>query len=64
MAASAFNTEITETAEALIGPWHHPRLMLHADVLRGMADIVGAPTALDRHLRELKPLVDPVILKT
>ncbi|MET4039803.1 hypothetical protein [Bradyrhizobium sp. RT6a] len=31
---------------------------------RYAADIVGAPTALDRRLRELKPLVDPVILKT
>ncbi|MDE5462285.1 hypothetical protein [Bradyrhizobium sp. CSS354] len=64
MAASAFNTEIMETVEALIGPWRHPRQILHAEVLRDTADIVGAPTALDRRLRELKPLVDPVILKT
>jgi hypothetical protein len=33
------------------------------EVLRGTADIVGAPTALDMRLRELKPLADPVILR-
>jgi hypothetical protein len=64
MAASACDTEIMERAEALIGPWRHPRQTLHAQVLRGTADIVGAPTALDRRLRELKPLAEHVILKT
>ncbi|PSO32394.1 hypothetical protein C7G41_12030 [Bradyrhizobium sp. MOS002] len=64
MTAQAFDTEITETAEALIGPWRQPRQMLQAEVLRGTADIVGPPTALDRRLRELKPLADPVSLKT
>lgn len=53
-----------ETAGALIGPWRQPRQMLQAEVLRGTADIVGPPTALDRRLRELKPLADPVSLKT
>ncbi|MGY4508493.1 hypothetical protein [Bradyrhizobium sp. USDA 3650] len=38
MPASAFDTEITETAEALIGPWRHPHQMLHAEVLRGTAE--------------------------
>ncbi|MBW5436795.1 hypothetical protein FXB41_19150 [Bradyrhizobium canariense] len=47
MTASALDTEITETAEAPIGPWRHPRQMLQAEVLRGTADIVAAPTALD-----------------
>ncbi|UEM15515.1 hypothetical protein J4G43_015695 [Bradyrhizobium barranii subsp. barranii] len=154
MAANAFDTEIAETAGALVGPWRQPRQMLHAqtydahasihddataqklgfkggtiegpthfsqfaplgarlwgdawfesgclsvhyrnacfegeevqaimlassaeqqpecqiqmfkrdrtEVLRGTADIVGAPTALDVRLRELKPLADPVILQ-
>ena len=33
------------------------------EVLRGTASIVGAPTALDIRLRELRPLADPVILR-
>jgi hypothetical protein len=45
MTASAFDTEITETAEALIGPWRQPRQMLHAQVYDAHASIHDDATA-------------------
>ena len=45
MAANAFDTKITETAEALIGPWRHPRQMLHAQVYDAHASIHDDVTA-------------------
>ncbi|MGY4373744.1 hypothetical protein ACVWZ3_001383 [Bradyrhizobium sp. i1.3.6] len=45
MAANAFDTEITETAEALIGPWRQPRQMLHAQVYDAHASIHDDATA-------------------
>lgn len=45
MAASAFDTEITETAEALIGPWHQPRQMLQAQTYDAHASIHDDATA-------------------
>src|ERR1700754_1213299 len=45
MAANAFDTEITETAEALVGPWRQPRQMLHAQVYDAHASIHDDATA-------------------
>ncbi|MBR0774798.1 hypothetical protein JQ625_08145 [Bradyrhizobium diazoefficiens] len=45
MAANAFDTEITETAEALIGPWRQPRQMLQAQVYDAHASIHDDATA-------------------
>ncbi len=45
MIVSAFDTEITETAEALIGPWRQPRQMLHAQVYDAHASIHDDATA-------------------
>ncbi|WP_426424372.1 hypothetical protein [Bradyrhizobium genosp. A] len=45
MAANAFDTEITETADALIGPWRQPRQMLHAQVYDTHASIHDDATA-------------------
>ncbi len=45
MAANAFDTEITETAEALTGPWRQPRQMLHAQVYDAHASIHDDATA-------------------
>src|SRR5690349_9212209 len=45
MTASAFKTEITETAEALIGPWRQPRQMLHAQTYDSHASIHDDATA-------------------
>ncbi|QHP72228.1 hypothetical protein EI171_35970 [Bradyrhizobium sp. LCT2] len=45
MTADAFDTEITETAEALIGPWRQPRQMLHAQVYDAHASIHDDATA-------------------
>jgi hypothetical protein len=45
MAANAFDTEIGETAEALIGPWRQPRQMLHAQVYDAHASIHDDATA-------------------
>jgi hypothetical protein len=45
MAASAFDTEITETAEALIGPWRQPRQMLQAQTYDAHASIHDDATA-------------------
>jgi hypothetical protein len=45
MAANAFDTEITETAEALIGPWRAPRQMIHAQTYDAHASIHDDATA-------------------
>ncbi|SDI69168.1 hypothetical protein SAMN05216338_10286 [Bradyrhizobium sp. Rc2d] len=45
MAADAFDTEITETAEALIGPWRRPRQMLQAQTYDAHASIHDDATA-------------------
>jgi hypothetical protein len=45
MAANAFDTGITETDEALIGPWRQPRQMLHAQVYDSHASIHDDATA-------------------
>src|SRR6187551_3649066 len=45
MAANAFDTEITETAEALIGPWRQPRQMLAAQSYDSHASIHDDATA-------------------
>ncbi|MHC2580650.1 hypothetical protein ACVI1J_007195 [Bradyrhizobium diazoefficiens] len=45
MTADAFDTEITETAKALIGPWRRPRQMLHAQVYDAHASIHDDATA-------------------
>ena len=45
MTESAFKTEITETAETLIGPWRQPRQMLHAQVYDAHASIHDDATA-------------------
>ncbi len=45
MATSAFDTEITETAEALIGPWRQPRQMLQAQTYDAHASIHDDATA-------------------
>lgn len=45
MAANAFDTEISETADALIGPWRQPRQMLHAQVYDAHASIHDDATA-------------------
>ncbi|MBR0970662.1 MULTISPECIES: hypothetical protein [Bradyrhizobium] len=45
MAANAFDTEITETAEALIGPWRQPRQMLQAQTYDAHASIHDDATA-------------------
>jgi hypothetical protein len=45
MAANAFETEITETAEALIGPWRQPRQMLQAQTYDAHASIHDDATA-------------------
>ncbi|MCP3406499.1 hypothetical protein [Bradyrhizobium sp. CCGB01] len=45
MAAHAFDTEITETAEALIGPWRQPRQMLQAQTYDAHASIHDDTTA-------------------
>ena len=42
---AAFDTEITETTEALIGPWRRPRQMLHAQVYDAHASIHDDATA-------------------
>lgn len=45
MAAYAFDTEITETADALIGPWRQPRQMLQAQTYDAHASIHDDATA-------------------
>ncbi len=45
MAARAFDTEITETADALVGPWRQPRQMLQAQVYDAHASIHDDATA-------------------
>ncbi|MCK1422843.1 hypothetical protein IVB14_17970 [Bradyrhizobium sp. 180] len=45
MAANAFDTEITETAQALIGPWRRPRQMLQAQTYEAHASIHDDATA-------------------
>ncbi|MEY9359309.1 hypothetical protein ABH994_002030 [Bradyrhizobium yuanmingense] len=45
MTANAFDTEITETAEALIGPWRQPRQMLQAQTYDAHASIHDDATA-------------------
>src|SRR3954452_21888277 len=45
MAANAFDTEITETAEALTGPWRQPRQMLNAQIYDAHASIHDDATA-------------------
>ncbi|MGL3111144.1 hypothetical protein [Bradyrhizobium sp. BR 1432] len=45
MAANAFDTEITETVEALIGPWRRPRQMLQAQTYDAHASIHDDATA-------------------
>ncbi|MBR0849200.1 hypothetical protein JQ543_15720 [Bradyrhizobium diazoefficiens] len=45
MAANAFDTEITETAEALTGPWRKPRQMLQAQTYDAHASIHDDATA-------------------
>ncbi|PDT90460.1 hypothetical protein CO669_09760 [Bradyrhizobium sp. Y36] len=45
MAANAFETEITETAESLIGPWRQPRQMLQAQTYDAHASIHDDATA-------------------
>lgn len=45
MAANAFETEISETAEALIGPWRQPRQMLQAQTYDAHASIHDDATA-------------------
>ncbi|OPY95409.1 hypothetical protein A5906_08915 [Bradyrhizobium sacchari] len=45
MTANAFETEITETAEALIGPWRRPRQMLQAQTYDAHASIHDDTTA-------------------
>ena len=45
MTAKAFETEITETAEALIGPWRKPRQMLQAQTYDAHASIHDDATA-------------------
>jgi len=45
MTANAFETEITETAEALIGPWRKPRQMLQAQTYDAHASIHDDATA-------------------
>lgn len=45
MTANAFDTEITETAEALIGPWRRPRQMLQAQTYDEHASIHDDATA-------------------
>jgi hypothetical protein len=45
MTANAFDTEITETADALIGPWRRPRQMLQAQTYDAHASIHDDATA-------------------
>lgn len=45
MTANAFATEITETADALIGPWRKPRQMLQAQTYDAHASIHDDATA-------------------
>jgi hypothetical protein len=45
MTAKAFDTEITETSDALIGPWRQPRQMLQAQVYDAHASIHDDATA-------------------
>ncbi|PIT00586.1 hypothetical protein TSA1_07280 [Bradyrhizobium nitroreducens] len=45
MAANAFETEITETAESLIGPWRRPGQMLQAQTYDAHASIHDDATA-------------------
>ncbi|MBR0844757.1 hypothetical protein JQ607_31540 [Bradyrhizobium liaoningense] len=45
MAANAFDTEISETADALIGPWRQPRQMLQAQTYDAHASIHDDATA-------------------
>src|SRR3569833_1286664 len=45
MAANAFDTEITETTEALTGPWRQPRQMLQAQTYDSHASIHDDATA-------------------
>lgn len=45
MTANAFETEITETAETLIGPWRKPRQMLQAQTYDAHASIHDDATA-------------------
>jgi hypothetical protein len=45
MTANAFDTEISETAEALIGPWRQPRQMLQAQTYDAHASIHDDATA-------------------
>ena len=45
MTANAFDTEMTETAEALIGPWRQPRQMLQAQTYDAHASIHDDATA-------------------
>lgn len=45
MIANAFDTEITETAEALVGPWRQPRQMLQAQTYDAHASIHDDATA-------------------
>ncbi|MCA1548179.1 hypothetical protein I6F36_15265 [Bradyrhizobium sp. BRP19] len=45
MTANAFDTAITETAEALIGPWRQPRQMLQAQTYDAHASIHDDATA-------------------
>lgn len=45
MTANAFDTDITETAEALIGPWRQPRQMLQAQTYDAHASIHDDATA-------------------
>ena len=45
MAANAFDTEITETTETLVGPWRQPRQMLQAQTYDAHASIHDDATA-------------------
>jgi hypothetical protein len=45
MTTQAFNTEITETADALVGPWRQPRQMLQAQTYDAHASIHDDATA-------------------
>ncbi|MFT4119647.1 hypothetical protein [Bradyrhizobium sp.] len=45
MTANAFDTEITETADALIGPWRRPRQMLQAQIYDAHSSIHDDATA-------------------
>jgi hypothetical protein len=58
-----------EEVQAILSSVEQPECQIQmvkrdgTEVLRGTASIVESPTALDLRLRELKPLVDPVILR-